>query len=200
MKKNSSKLPPRQHRGFAMLEALVSILILSIGVLGMVGMQSAAIRYEQNSWARSAVSMMAGDIAERIRANVGTANNSVYVYSTSYADERTLINGGSAFTLSTDCSTAVCTPDQLASFDLITWRNSLNRLAPGSVGFIAGSSDTAYVVTIAWFDKSWVSSTNVLETAPQCTAAMTQAAARNCCPQGLSSPAGVRCANFAVVP
>ena len=191
----------RSHHqsGVAMIEALVAILILSIGVLGMVGMQSASIRYEQNSWARSAVSMAASDISDRIRANAGSANNA-YIYNSTYAAERTLIDAGNAFTTSPDCTSAVCTPAQLAAFDLVQWRDSLNRQAPGSVGMVTGSRDTNYNVTIAWFDKSWLSGTNTLVIAPQCENSMVQVAARNCCPAGLSSPAGVRCVNFSVLP
>ena len=201
MKKKTFQLLLKKNQGFAMIEALVAILILSIGVLGMVGMQSAAIRYEQNSWARSAVSMMGGEIADRIRANAGTANNTAYSYTNNYVDERTLIDEGSAFTLTVDCTSTVCTPDQLAIFDLIRWRDSLNRLAPGAVGLVSGSRAQSYVVTIAWFDKTYLKDgVGGLDTAATCEANLLLAAARNCCPAALSSPAGVRCVNFAVVP
>ena len=143
--------------------------------------------------------MAASDISDRIRANAGSANNA-YVYSNTYAAERTLIDAGGAFTVSPDCASTVCSPAELAAFDLVQWRDSLNRQAPGSVGMITGSRDTNYNVTIAWFDKSWLSGTNTLETAPQCSGSMVQAAARNCCPAALSSPAGVRCVNFSVLP
>lgn len=205
MRKSLLRMPSRHLHGVAMIEALVAILILSIGVLGMVGMQSASIRYEQNSWARSAVSMVASDIGDRIRANAGSANNA-YVYTSTYADERILINGGSAFTVSPDCLSAVCSPAELATFDLVKWRDNLNRLAPGSVGMVTGSRDTNYNVTVAWFDKSWLlppgapGTTPGLESAPVCEPTMVLAAARNCCPAGLSSPAGVRCVNFSVLP
>lgn len=197
--KNHHRRFRQLDQGVVMIEALVAILILSIGVLGMVGMQSASIRYEQNSWARSAVSMLASDIGDRIRANAGSTDNA-YVYSNTYTAERTLINAGGAFAVTPDCASVVCTPAQLASFDLIKWRDNLNRLVPGSVGMVSGSRSSNYNITIAWFDKSWLSGTNALETASQCTTSMMQAAARNCCPADLGNLAGVRCVNFAVLP
>ncbi len=190
----------RRHTGAALIEALVAILILSIGVLGMVGMQSASIRYEQNSWARAAVSSLVGDISDRIRANPGSANDA-YAYSATYANERDAINTNSSyFSVATDCLTTTCTPAQLATYDLARWRENLNKLVPGSVGLLSGARNSAYNVTVAWFDKSWVNGAGALETATACTSALVQAAARNCCPDALGTVAGMRCVNFSVVP
>jgi type IV pilus assembly protein PilV len=201
MTKRKKINPPVRHQtGAALIEALVAILILSIGVLGMVGMQSASIRYEQNSWARAAVSSLVGDISDRIRANPGSANDA-YVYSATYANERDAINTNSSyFSVGTECLTTTCTPAQLATYDVARWRENLNKLVPGSVGIVTGTRDSAYNVTVAWFDKSWVSGAGALETATTCTAALVQAAARNCCPAALGTVAGMRCVNFAVVP
>ena len=209
MKRQHISQIPRTQTGVALIEALVAVLILSIGVLGMVGMQSASIRYEQNSWARSAVSSQVGDIADRIRANPNAAVDA-YVKTNTYASERSSINTDATYLVSAvNCLTTICTPAQLAIYDMVEWRKSLNKLVPGSVGIVSGTSTTAYAVTIAWFDKSWVKpeelgNTNVTyEKAPTCTAASLQVTARNCCPAALGAAtamAGVRCVNFMVIP
>lgn len=55
--------------GFSMIEVLVSLLIIVIGVLGMVGLQSKAIPYTQDSVQRNTAIMLADDLLELIRSN-----------------------------------------------------------------------------------------------------------------------------------
>jgi type IV pilus assembly protein PilV len=55
--------------GFSMIEVLVSLLIIVVGVLGMVGLQSKAIPYTQDSVQRNTAIMLASDLVELIRSN-----------------------------------------------------------------------------------------------------------------------------------
>jgi type IV pilus assembly protein PilV len=48
-----------QQQGFALLEALVAILIFSVGILSLVGMQATATRYATDSQFRSTASYLA---------------------------------------------------------------------------------------------------------------------------------------------
>lgn len=198
---------PRGQRGAALLEAMIAILILSFGLLGMVGMQTAAVKYEQNSWARSAVSSLASDMADRIRANPDVASTA-YSGTSTYAAERTAMSDGSAFTVTTDCGATACTPAQLAAYDAARWRRALNDQIPGAVGQVQGSRGGGYTVTIAWFDRSQANATDTfdlnassLPPAPVCsTATANTVEQRNCCPDSLAPPNGVRCVGLVVLP
>jgi type IV pilus assembly protein PilV len=55
--------------GFSMIEVLVSLLIIVVGVLGMVGLQSKAIPYTQNSVQRNTAIMLADDLIELLRSH-----------------------------------------------------------------------------------------------------------------------------------
>lgn len=55
--------------GFSMIEVLVSLLIIVVGVLGMVGLQSKAIPYTQDSVQRNTAMMLASDLVELIRSD-----------------------------------------------------------------------------------------------------------------------------------
>lgn len=55
--------------GFSMIEVMVSLLIIVVGVLGMVGLQSKAIPYTQDSVQRNTAIMLADDLLELIRAH-----------------------------------------------------------------------------------------------------------------------------------
>jgi type IV pilus assembly protein PilV len=64
--------------GFSMIEVLVSLIIIVIGVLGMVALQSKAIPYTQDSVQRNTAIMLVDDLVEIIRsapADCTTANS-----------------------------------------------------------------------------------------------------------------------------
>lgn len=56
-------------RGMSLIEVLVSVLVLSLGLLGIAAMQSMALRGGQSSLESSQAVMAAGSIAEAMRAN-----------------------------------------------------------------------------------------------------------------------------------
>lgn len=55
-------------RGFSLIEVLVTLILISIGVLGMVALQGRAIQYTQDSVQRNTAAMLANDLVEMIRA------------------------------------------------------------------------------------------------------------------------------------
>ncbi|MEP7243215.1 MAG: type IV pilus modification protein PilV [Gammaproteobacteria bacterium] len=61
--------PLRRTRGFTLTEALVALLVLSIGLLGVAGLQIASLRASGGSAKRSQATFLAYDIIDRMRAN-----------------------------------------------------------------------------------------------------------------------------------
>lgn len=57
------------NKGFSLIEVLVTLVLTTIGILGMVAMQGRSIEYTQDSVQRNAAIMLASDLAEIIRAN-----------------------------------------------------------------------------------------------------------------------------------
>lgn len=57
-------------KGFTLIEVLITVVILSIGLLGMAGIQIQGLRGTTSSSVRSQATILANDIAERIRMNV----------------------------------------------------------------------------------------------------------------------------------
>ncbi|PQA78636.1 type IV pilus modification protein PilV [Rhodoferax sp. TS-BS-61-7] len=194
------------QRGAGLIEALVAILVLSIGLLGMLGMQTAALKYEQSSWIRSALSSNIASLADRIRANSGSLATA-YNYTRTYAEERAAIEASATyFDPAKDCDTTTCDAAELATYDLLVWRRDLDQQLPGATGFVVPTGtkgvDLRFLVTVAWYDKDNVDA-GVLQSPAACTAATTGVAARNCCPAAVGATAdlvGVRCANLEMVP
>lgn len=63
-----------------MIEVLVSLLIIVIGVLGMVGLQSKAIPYTQDSVQRNTAIMLADDLVELIRSSNADTSKDITDY------------------------------------------------------------------------------------------------------------------------
>ena len=62
-----------RERGFTMVEVLVTILILTIGLLGLAGMLSKAFSAESESYQRAQAAIFLNDMVDRISANRLTA-------------------------------------------------------------------------------------------------------------------------------
>ena len=61
----------QQHRcdGTSLIEVLVTLVILSIGLLGLAALQLNGLRSNTSAALRTASTLIAGDIIERMRAN-----------------------------------------------------------------------------------------------------------------------------------
>jgi type IV pilus assembly protein PilV len=109
--------------GFTMVEFLVAVVILSIGMIGLAGLQLTSLRDNSRAYMRSQASVIASDLADRVRANPAVD------YTTVTAAENT------------SCLTTTgCTADQMAQQDLFEWSTRLPAELEGGVGVICMDS------------------------------------------------------------
>ena len=125
------------QQGVTLIEALVTLLVLSVGALGIASMQLAGLKYASGSYGRTQAVILADDMANRLKSNREFALNidgdGAVVGPTPYL----LANFGAATpALTVDCLTAVCTPTELRDYDINVWRNELARLLPSGRGSI----------------------------------------------------------------
>lgn len=197
--------------GASLIEALIAIFVLSIGLLGMVGMQTASMKYEQSSWVRSALSDNIANLADRIRANPNT-NPANYSSAIDYAEERIQIEASNTYLVpgvncNSPTTSVTCSDTELAAYDLAVWRSALNNQMPGAVGSVLATgtkgANLRFEVTVAWADKDFLENGVPIQ-APTCediaADGITGIAARNCCPESLDAPAGVRCTRVELIP
>ena len=105
----------RHARGVTLIEMMVAVLVLSIGLLGIAGMQAATSKYKINSWSRSQASVLLSDLAERVRINPGAGgtnfsangatSTSLYVLDDDWGAQQANSLGDP----STNCETSACT-------------------------------------------------------------------------------------------
>lgn len=117
----------RHQAGFTLIEVLVSALILSLGLVGVAGLQALSLKNNQSAYHRSQASALAYDLADRMRTNVAGANSGFYV------------PAQAAFNAS--CSTtAGCSVQDSAENDLAEWNAALAANLPMGTGFVCVDS------------------------------------------------------------
>lgn len=132
----------RRQGGFTLLEVLVAVLVLSIGLLGLAGLQTYGLRSNHSASLRSHAVAMAYDALDRMRGNrdqalLGTGS----AYNTTYATSVATVN----------CSSN-CSSSQVAQYDLSAWKADVARL-PGGQGQIAIDNLNKATVSVRWSDN-----------------------------------------------
>ena len=112
-------LMPLSQQGFTLIEVMVAVFVLAVGILGMAGMQAVSVRESQNSIFRSQADILAGDMADRLRANRTDAADPL---STNYETDGT-------FVVPPNCmgTTAYCDETGIAGYDIFQWQTQSNR-------------------------------------------------------------------------
>jgi len=144
-----------RQRGVSIVEALVALVILSVGMLGIAGLYLESVRTNRTALARTTAIQLVNDMADRIRANRAALD--------SYA----LALGVDPGT-PTDCAGATvhCTPQQAARFDLANWRTAaIAALPKGPNNAAANDAQVGveytdatptvprrYVITVNWLE------------------------------------------------
>jgi len=119
--------------GFSLIEVLVSIVVLSFGLLGMVGMQSAALQSNREARTQSSAVFLARELAETIRGNksegIKAPPDNPYLGSFSSPMAATT----SSYCLSVATGTAACTDaTEIANAQLTDWLARVDAELPGA--------------------------------------------------------------------
>ena len=128
--------PARRQRGFSLLEALVSIVVLSFGLLGVAGLQAAALKYSRDARNQSVAINLAREMAEMIRSNArvsGAAGNPYLVASSpeplSAATAPTAVQALGPVSTSTDKDEIAAA---LATAQVADWKYRVGQALPGA--------------------------------------------------------------------
>jgi len=126
--------------GFTLIEVLIALIIMSIGMLGIAGLYVHSMQAGRTSLMRHHAITLAGDIADRIRANpragvayaAGGANNNC-------------VDGG-----------IDCTPAQMAANDIFMWDLEADDMLPNGVIAVnfadpnPGVTPPEYQIQVSW--------------------------------------------------
>ncbi|MDA1074953.1 MAG: type IV pilus modification protein PilV [Proteobacteria bacterium] len=135
-------------QGFSLMEALITLVVLSVGLLGVSAMVTNSVRFTDTAEMRSQSVMLAYDIADKMRAN---SDNTI-----DYT-----IDIGANVANSPDCSTNSCSGEDLADADLANWKARLANNLPAGDGSTVINADAASI-TIQWSDRGQLRTFNMV--------------------------------------
>lgn len=135
-------------QGFTLVEVLIALIIMSVGMLGIAGLYVHGMQAGRTSLFRHHAVTLAGDIADRIRANpkaggayaAGPANNNC-------------VDGG-----------IDCTPAEMAANDKFLWEAQASDTLPtGTVTIVFDNAPMppTYQITVQWNEPGQVMSYSI---------------------------------------
>jgi len=126
MKKNTLS----GNRGFTLVEVLVAVVVLSIGLLAVAGMQTTSLRGGNSALYRTQATLGCEFIVDSMRANRANA-----------------LSGDYDIALGED----VTSTTSVALTDLGDWKKSLDSNLPSGDGSVVTNGDTTTIV-VQWSD------------------------------------------------
>jgi type IV pilus assembly protein PilV len=114
---------PSKNSGFSLLEVLITLVIMSVGMMGLAGLKMVAVKGANESHFRHEASLLMMDLADSMRANLEAVDAGSYLNITavSLTSPPTLCEG-----------TTACTSTQLAAYDKYRVARRLSRSVVGS--------------------------------------------------------------------
>jgi type IV pilus assembly protein PilV len=141
--------PGRAQRGMTLVEVLVTLVLVSVGLLGVAALQLTTLKDNKDAYVRSQASALAGDILDRMRANTAAFRAGQY--------DVTWDQTGTTGTT--------------AGQDLTAWQNAINNLLPGGATVASGAiarNGNIVTVSIRWSERTdaatFAATNNALET------------------------------------
>lgn len=132
-----------KSNGFSLVEVLIALIVMSVGMLGIAGLYVQSMQAGRTSMLRHHAVTLAGDIADRIRANptAGAA------YAATSGANYNCVGMG------TNCGVA-----EMAANDILLWQNQAKEFLPvmgdGSqqvvVTYDGAAIPPTYQITVRW--------------------------------------------------
>lgn len=122
------KVKLKRHGGFSMIEVLVSILLLSSGVLGAIALQAAATRTTQQTAYQTTALQLAADIADTVGAMASDERHAHSVESLFDLDYTSM--PGTSPATEGSCHFAICGTSEFAAFEISEWKTRLAAAFP----------------------------------------------------------------------
>ena len=117
----------RTNKGLGLIEILVTVLVLSIGLLGIAATQTVGMSFNHDSYMRSQATMLLNELTERMSTNIVAVDANVF----SNINTFNMATCGAPPAVICEGTAVACTPAQLATYDAF-------RMA---CGFNAGGND-----------------------------------------------------------
>jgi len=125
------------QRGITLVEAMIALLVISVGLLGIASLQLTAMNQNTSSLHNSQAVWYAYNMSDRIRANIGEFD--------------TYKNKDTATSTPKDCEGFYCNPKDMVNSDIADWATMVGNL-PGGRGMIGFNAD-GLLINVMWDDN-----------------------------------------------
>lgn len=173
----TNRISHLSQRGLSLVEAMVAIVVLALGMMGLAGVQARLLVESRTANSRAVAVGLIEDLSNRMLLNRNA------MIGNSYA----LAWGGTS--AAQDCFTAQCTGVQLAQSDLNLWLIEINRSLPSANATVFQSANDPRQtgIAIGWTaNESKAQGTTTAEQQTYSASfAITTAANGVACPQNL---------------
>jgi type IV pilus assembly protein PilV len=143
-------------KGFTLLEILVAFLLLSVGVIGVLGLQSSVAHNLVTQNSNAVIMNSMNDMAARMQANIAGMKAGFYVTASPIQRAECLTASG-------------CSSRAMAENDVYEWLDELSATAipAGSIRICIDSNGTSfcdgyvkdgvtnYVIVVKWFEDQY---------------------------------------------
>jgi type IV pilus assembly protein PilV len=120
-----------------LIEVLIALLVLSLGLLGLAGLQTVSLQYNTSAYYRTQATALTNGLADRMRSNrqgaLADLYNGAFADPAPACDPNPLVGG---------------TPAQ----DLAAWRNALACQLPEGTGQITRNG-AEFTIAVRWDDS-----------------------------------------------
>ena len=134
-------------RGFTLLEVMIAMVIFSVGVLGLAGIQGISIQNNNTAYMRTIAMQQAYNMSDIIRTNTDNNGN----LNTAFSNVSSTLGTAPTPACIGDTSTT-CTTAEMAAYTIYLWKFHLSEALPSGIGSV-NLNGTLYEVTVMWDEE-----------------------------------------------
>ncbi|MDJ0939080.1 MAG: type IV pilus modification protein PilV [Woeseiaceae bacterium] len=126
-----------KQQGFSLIEVLIALVIMSVGMLGIASLYVQSMQAGRTSLLRHNAVTLAGDVADRIRANPSAG-----VLYEGLGANNNCVDGG-----------VVCSATEMADHDIFLWKDQADETLPaGDVQIVFDNTvnPPEYEIAVVW--------------------------------------------------
>ena len=131
--KMNTKTNNKRQKGFTLIEAMISVVVFSFGLLGVAGVMLVAVKSNHNGYMRSQATFLAHSMVDMMR------RNSWAVWNDNYDGTYSGYNS-----IATACTTTACGCSAVARRDVTQWSNMINSTLTNGSGEISCNTTAVY--------------------------------------------------------
>ena len=131
--------------GFTLLEVMVAMVIFSVGMLGLAGIQALALQNNNTAYMRTIAMQQSYNMADLLRLSKDFNE----VIDSNYNPITTAIGSDPSKDCIADDLTTNCSTSELAEFDIFHWKTRMAEALPAGRGTVTKTGDV-YEIIIMW--------------------------------------------------